>query len=120
MGRLKKALYGTRDAPQLCKKELGSTLEDLGFKDVPLHAGFFYHQGRDIALVSHVDDLLIGGTSEDLVWARKSIEKKYDIKETDIENAKDGLKFLGRRIERQGDGYMWSADPKHREILLDE
>ena len=39
---------------------------------------------------------------------------------TDIENAKDGLLFLGRRIERQGNGYVWSADPKHREILLDE
>ena len=37
-----------------------------------------------------------------------------------IENAKDGLKFLGRRIERQGDGFVWSADPKHREILSDE
>ena len=32
-GRLKKALYGTRDAPQLWQKELGSTLKDLGFKD---------------------------------------------------------------------------------------
>ena len=120
MGRLKKALYGTRDAPQLWQKELGSTLKDLGFKDSRLHPGFFYHQGRDIALVSHVDDLLIGGTSEDLVWVRQSIEKKYDIKGTDIENAKDGLKFLGRRIERQEYGYVWSAVPKHREILLDE
>ena len=120
VGRLKEALCGTRDAAQLWQKELGSTLKDLGFKDSRLHPGFFYHQGRDIALVSNVDDLLIGGTSEDLVWVRKSIEKKYDIKGTDIENTKDGLKFLGRRIERQGNGYVWSADPKYREILLDE
>ena len=120
VGRLKKALYGTRDAPQLWQKELASTLKDLGFKDSRLHPGFFYHQGRDIALVSHVDDLLIGGTSKDFNWVIKSIEKKNDIKETDIENAKDGLKFLGRRIERQGNGYVWSADPKHREIFSDE
>ena len=93
VGRSKKALYGTRDAPQLWQEELGSTLKDLGFKDRRLPPGFFFHEGRDIALVSHVDDLLIGGTSEDLVWARKSMEKKYDNKGTDIENAKDGLKF---------------------------
>ena len=62
----------------------------------------------------------MGGTSEDLVRVRKSIEKKYDIKEKDIENAQDGLKFLGRSIERQGNGCVWSADPKHREILFDE
>ena len=42
------------------------------------------------------------------------------MKGADIENAKDGLKFLGRRIERQENGYVWSADPKHCEILLDE
>ena len=120
VGRLKKALYGTRDAPQLWQKELRSTVKDLGFKDSRFHPGFFHHEGRDIALVSHVDDLLIGGTSEDLVWSRKSIGKKYAIKGTDIENAKDGLKFLGRRIGRRGHGYVWSADPKHREILLDE
>ena len=83
VGRLKKALYGTREAPQVRQKELGSTMKDLGFKDSRLHPGVFYHWGRDIALASHVDDLPIGGTSEDLVWVRKSIEQKYDIKGTD-------------------------------------
>ena len=35
-----KALYGTRDAPQLWQKELESTLKDLGFKDSRLHPLF--------------------------------------------------------------------------------
>ena len=51
---------------------------------------------------------------------RESLEKKYDIKGTDINSAKGGLKFLGRRIERRKDGFLWSADPKQRDILLDE
>ena len=38
-------------------------------------------------------------------------EKKYDIKGTDIDSAKGGLKFLGRRVERRRDVFMWSADP---------
>ena len=63
------ALYGTRDATQLWQKELESTLKDFRFKDSRLHPGFFYHKGWDIALVSHVDDLLIGWTSENLVWS---------------------------------------------------
>ena len=73
-----------------------------------------------MAFVSHVDDLLIGGTPEDLQWVRESLEMKYDIKGMDIDSAKGGLKFLGRRIERRRDGFLWSADPKHRDILLDE
>ena len=64
-----------------------------------------------------LDDLLIGGTPEDLQWVRESLEKKNDIKGTDIDSAKGGLKFLGRRIERRKDGFLWSAD---RDILLDE
>ena len=44
----------------------------------------------------------------DLEWVRESLEKKYDIKGTD------------RRIERRKDGFLWSADPKHRDIFLDE
>ena len=27
---------------------------------------------------------------------------------------------MGKRIERRKDGFLWSADPKHRDILLDE
>ena len=93
MGRLKKSLCGTRDAPELWQKELVSTLKDLRFKDSRLHPGFFYNQGREIALVSHVDDLLVGGTLEDLVWVWNSIDKNYDIEGTDIENARMDFSF---------------------------
>ena len=66
VGRLRKALYGTRDAPQLWQRELETTLNGLGFKGSRLHPGFFYHEGWNVALVSHIDDLPIGGTAEDL------------------------------------------------------
>ena len=85
---------------------------------VHIQAFFFTRAGT--WLVSDVDDLLIGGTPEDLQWVRESIEKKYPIKGTDIDSTKGGLKFLDRRMERQRDGFMWSADPKHRDVLLDE
>ena len=51
-----------------------------------------------MALVSHVDDLLIGGTLEDLRWVRESLEKKHDLNGTDMDSVKGGLKFLGRRM----------------------
>ena len=47
-----------------------------------------------MGLVSHVVDLLIGGTTEDVQWVKESVEKKYDVKNTDIDNAKGGSKFL--------------------------
>ena len=77
-GDCKKALYGTRDAPQLWQRELETTLNGLGFKGSRLHPGFFHHEGRNVALVSHVDDLLSGGTPEDLHWVRGSLEKNLE------------------------------------------
>ena len=46
VGRLRKALYGTRDPPQLWQRELETTLNGLGFKGSRLHPGFFYHEGQ--------------------------------------------------------------------------
>ena len=62
VGQLQKALYGTRDAPQVWLEELGSTLQDMGFK-ASLHLpGLYYHKGREVMMVKHVDDLLCSGT----------------------------------------------------------
>ena len=56
--------------------------------------------------VSDIDDLLTGETSEDLLWVKESIKRKCDIKETGTDSTRDGLKFLGRRTERQRDGFV--------------
>ena len=75
--RLYKALHGTRDAPQVWQRELETTLNGLGFRGSRLHPGFFHLEGRNVAPVSHVDDLLIRGTPEDLQWVRESFEKGW-------------------------------------------
>ena len=61
MGKLKKALYGTRDAPQAWLDELSGALQQLGFVPSRLHPGVYYNPVKDMMLVAHVDDLLVGG-----------------------------------------------------------
>ena len=127
IGRLRKALYGTRDAPLLWQKTLSRSLAKLGFRNSRLQPGFYMHQKKELALVTHVDDFLVAGTDENLDWFKQELKKMFEIsgeKLGDV-SAKTGkvvteIKFLGRTIKREPDGLSWEADRKHVSILLEE
>ena len=38
------------------------------------------HPVRDIRVVTHVDDFLVAGENDDLVWLRDEMSKKYELK----------------------------------------
>ena len=79
IGKLKKALYGTRDAPQLWQKTLTAVLLKIGFKGIQLQPGFFVHGSRELVMVTHVDDFLIGGPPEELIWLTAELKKHFEI-----------------------------------------
>ena len=62
VGRLKKALYGTRDAPLAWQEALTRTLKEMGFQVSSLHPALFYHSKRDMCVAIHVDDMLCSET----------------------------------------------------------
>jgi hypothetical protein len=120
VGKLEKALYGTRDAPQAWLEELGSTLTELGFEASVHYPGVYYHPKLDVSMVTHVDDLLCGGPPENLEWVRAELQKKYEVKGDIMGKDCSKLKFLGRVISKEGGSYIWEEDPKHRKILLED
>jgi hypothetical protein len=74
----------------------------------------------DVSMVTHVDDLLCGGAKADLEWLRKELQKKYEVKGDIMSPKCTQLKFLGRVISSDSEGFYWEEDPKHRRILLEE
>ena len=66
VGRLRKALHGTRDAPQLWNKELRRALGTIDFESSRLHPGVFYNRSKDVYAVAYVDDLLVAGPPSEL------------------------------------------------------
>ena len=69
LGRLRKSLYGTRDAPQRWAIEIGKTLAKLGFRESTVVPSMFVHEQRDLSMSLHVDDFLVCGEEvEELVW----------------------------------------------------
>jgi hypothetical protein len=71
-------------------------------------------------MVTHVDDLLCGGSPTHLEWVRSELQKKYEVKGDIMSDECTQLKFLGRVIRKDSEGFSWEEDQKHRRILLEE
>lgn len=66
VGKLLKAMYRTRSAPQAWHNLVRETFSSLGF--VPSNAvpSLFFHQERDIRVCTHVDDFVCSGENSEI------------------------------------------------------
>jgi len=123
VGRLKKAMYGTRAAPQVWQEVVKKTMEKRGFRSSRSSPCVYYHPQRHLKVVTHVDDFICGGAEEDLRWLKRELQKefelKYQIMGDDINDCKEAT-FLGRTIRWENEGISYEADQKHVQILLKE
>jgi len=123
VGRLVKAMYGTRDAPQVWQEEVRKTMGEMGFETMVSTPCVYVNRELDVKIVAHVDDLLCTGPKENLEKVKKLLEKKYQMKAKmigpDRGEDREG-KFLGRTIRWKDWGLEWQGDGKLRESLLAE
>ena len=123
VGRLNKAMYGTRDAPAAWSRLVRVMLSKLGFEACNTAACVFDHPERKLQIVSHVDDFLCAGDASDLQWLRSQLREGYEV-DGDILGLGDGEsaegKFLGRILRYTSGGIEWEADPKQVTSLIAE
>ena len=116
VGKLVRALYGTRDAPLAWLTVVKSDMKEMGFKECKVTNGVFTHPERDLRVVVHVDDFLISGEGHQLQWFRDQLTQKYELK---VQVAGWGhgddreLQFLGRVIRFTQTGIELEGDDKH-------
>ena len=80
MGKLVRALYGTRDAPLAWLIVVKSDMKEMGFKECTVTNGVFTHPERDLRVVVHVDDFLLSGEGHRLQWFRDQLTPKSELK----------------------------------------
>ena len=51
-------------------------MEAMGFLECKVTTGVFVHSVRDIRVVTHVDDFLVAGERDDLLWLRDEMAQK--------------------------------------------
>ena len=121
IGQLCRSLYGTRDAPMIWQDHLRGTLEKSGMVESITHPGYFRHDGLDLDLCVHVDDLLCSGDMDALLWLKGVLTKAYDL-EAEFLGDEMGCNsvgtYLGRQLEWTSEMIKVKPDGKHVRRLL--
>ena len=123
VGRLVKAMYGTRDAPQVWQAEVKKTMGELGFKALISTPCVYVNLETGVRAVAHVDDFLCTGPRKALKEFHEELSKKYQMKGQLLGPGKDEDKegrFLGRTISWMDAGLEWRGDDKVRKALMKE
>ena len=75
VGKLKKAMYGTRDAPMAWSREAEETRLALDFERGISEPCRYYYKKRGISLVVHVDDIAATGSKKELTLLSEELRK---------------------------------------------
>ena len=94
-------------------------MRKFGFRVSRLHPAVYYNPDVDIWAVCHVDDILLLGPRNNLVDFKGKLDQIYDITGEILEEGCE-IKYLGRTIGRDSNGYYWHGDSKHVETLISE
>ena len=81
VGKLERALYGTRDAPRMWQQEVSDSLTKLGFQRSVFQPSVFVHQTRNLAFIIHVGRISCAVANvDDLLWMYDEMSKMYEMK----------------------------------------
>ncbi|CEM31453.1 unnamed protein product [Vitrella brassicaformis CCMP3155] len=93
--RLRKALYGLKEAPRAWNITLHNQLLHLGFRRHPKEPCVYLHDNKGIMLSVFVDDILIASREEGVTWFKSQLSTVFatkDLSEADV--------FLALKITR--------------------
>jgi len=119
--RLKRCLYGTRDAPKRWEAYVAKVLAALGFQRGRASPCCYFHPVRGLRCVVHGDDFVLAGCPGDLQWAKGAMAEHFLTKEVGTLGVGPGevqeLRILNRVVRWCHDGVRYEADPRHAELL---
>ena len=120
--RLRRCLYGTRDAPKRWEAFLADQLRKLGFVQGRASPCCFVHSSRDLRCVVHGDDFVFAGPAGELNWVRAMMAECFLTKVVGRLRGGAGevreLRILNRVVRWAADGLRYEADPRHAEIVV--
>ena len=105
VGKLIKAMYGTRSAPLMWQKVVREKMKALGF--------------RACVTVPCLYDFLCSGETGDFAWFRGELENSFELK-SQVVGPGSSATYLGRRISWDEDGISIEGEDKYIQKMLKE
>ena len=112
VGYLRKAMYGLREAPAIWQEVVQNLMEQLGFVACVTMPCVYFHPGRDVLVVAHVDDFRACGGQRELQDLKSELQSRFDCGSDMLgpgEHKTKEITFLGRK---------WRGDKKQVESLI--
>ena len=125
VGRLKRSLYGTRDAPLNWELTIRKIMIKLGFTQGKSNPCIYYHEKRDLRTVVHGDDFTTAGSYENIKWLHESLGKEWMVVERGIlgppgtPNTIQDIRVLNRIISWREEGIWWEPDSRHADLVVE-
>ena len=120
-GRLRKSLYGTRDAGANWHASYTKFLTKIGMKQGVANPCHFIDSARQLRGIVHGDDFLFSGTRQNLGWLKSKFEDQYACKVEVIgrgPNDQKAARFLNRVITYDQGGITFEADQRLAEAII--
>ena len=118
MWRLRRALYGLREAAARFQLYLESILVGMGFKVCPLEPILYFHPERGVRMLTHIDDPLIAAPDEASIKAVfDEIGQRVKVKEWHIVGGP--TPYLGGIFQKGDDCYLERSKDGYLEGVLE-
>jgi len=121
-GRLRRWLYGMRQAASAWERDYSEKLVAMGFEKGIAAPTVFFWKSKGIRCVVHGDDFTFTGTREDLLEIKRKMEESYELKMRALlgDEPEDDreITILNRRIKWEGGCLQYEAATKHVSEIL--
>jgi len=121
-GRLRRWLYGMRQAASAWERDYSDKLTEIGFAKGIAAPTVFYWEERGVRCVVHGDDFTFSGKQADLLWIKSKMEESYELKMRAMLGDEFGddkeITILNRRISWKEGCLHYEADTKHVDEIL--
>ena len=123
VGRLKRSMYGTQDAPAVWQRVVNAMLKDRGFAASRTLACVYINRETGVRIVAHVDDFLVVGDRLQCEKLLADLQKDFEV-DGEIVGLQKGevpeVKFLGRLIRATPQGMEIEADRRLAIKIVEE
>ena len=119
-GKLVKAMYGTRDAPQIWRDLVQETVASLGMQSGTIQPSVYFLVSMKLFVVAHVDDFLCVEPEENLMWLFQALSAKFEMTKTIVGQCHaHEVKYVLHLVEQRC-FHDRGRHTKHRNILMKE
>ena len=118
--KLKRALYGLKNAPKLWQQHLAATLESQGFRRMKSDPNLYYSASRKVYILCYVDDLMIFGDKKAVAEVVESLQKELLLRVTGELSEGQEATFLGRRMRRTSTSVEMFMETSYIDRILEQ